>query len=61
MLFRSLARLADAHLHWYGKRGSRPGRKLGHITLLLSARDPALRRREAMERLAEVRAIWPLP
>lgn len=56
-----LARLPDAHLHWYGKRESRPGRKLGHITLLLSARDPALRRREAMERLAEVRAIWPLP
>ena len=56
-----LARLPDAHLHWYGKRGSRPGRKLGHVTLVLSARDPALQRREAMERLAEVRAIWPLP
>ncbi|MEB3238914.1 MAG: 5-(carboxyamino)imidazole ribonucleotide synthase [Cyanobacteriota bacterium] len=56
-----LARLPDAHLHWYGKRGSRPGRKLGHVTLLLGAQDPILRRREAMERLAEVRAIWPLP
>jgi 5-(carboxyamino)imidazole ribonucleotide synthase len=56
-----LARLPDAHLHWYGKRASRPGRKLGHVTLLLGAQDPILRRREAMERLAEVRAIWLLP
>ena len=28
-----LAQLPQAHLYWYGKRQSRPGRKLGHITL----------------------------
>ena len=27
-----------AHLHWYGKRQSRPGRKMGHVTV--SGSDP---------------------
>ncbi|ELY47130.1 5-(carboxyamino)imidazole ribonucleotide synthase [Natronorubrum bangense] len=27
-----------AHLHWYGKRTSRPGRKMGHVTV--SGSDP---------------------
>lgn len=42
-----------AHLHLYGKE-PRPGRKLGHITLL--ARDEAMLR----GRLAEIGAILPL-
>ncbi len=29
-----LSELPGAHLHWYGKTEARPGRKLGHITLL---------------------------
>jgi 5-(carboxyamino)imidazole ribonucleotide synthase len=29
-----LAQLANAHVHWYGKKQSLPGRKLGHVTLL---------------------------
>ncbi|AFY68603.1 phosphoribosylaminoimidazole carboxylase, ATPase subunit [Thalassoporum mexicanum PCC 7367] len=29
-----LAELSNAHVHWYGKPESRPGRKLGHITIL---------------------------
>ena len=56
-----LERLPGAHLHWYGKEQSRQGRKLGHITFLLQAKDPGLRRREAMERLQEVREHWPAP
>jgi 5-(carboxyamino)imidazole ribonucleotide synthase len=48
-------------LHWYGKAGSSIGRKLGHVTLLLRQADPEARRQEAMERLAQVRQIWPLP
>jgi 5-(carboxyamino)imidazole ribonucleotide synthase len=55
-----LAELPHAHLHWYGKTEFRPGRKLGHVTLLLQNHDPLLRRREAMDRLAEVRRIWPV-
>ena len=30
-----LAAIPQAHLHWYEKSESRPGRKLGHITVLL--------------------------
>jgi 5-(carboxyamino)imidazole ribonucleotide synthase len=30
-----LSDIPQAHLHWYGKTESRPGRKLGHITVLL--------------------------
>jgi len=56
-----LAALPAASVHWYGKQASSPGRKLGHVTLLLSAVEAGARRKEAMERLAEVRAIWPLP
>ncbi len=57
----ALEALADVHLHWYGKRLARPGRKLGHLTVELRASDAAERVREASLRLAEVRAIWPLP
>lgn len=57
----ALAALPDAHLHWYGKTGSSIGRKLGHVTLLLRQADPEALRQEAMERLAQVRQIWPLP
>ncbi|MCT0219964.1 5-(carboxyamino)imidazole ribonucleotide synthase [Synechococcus sp. CS-1329] len=57
----ALEALSAARLHWYGKRLARPGRKLGHITLTLKASGAAERAREAARRLAEVRAIWPLP
>ncbi|MEY3750434.1 MAG: hypothetical protein RLZZ186_853 [Cyanobacteriota bacterium] len=57
----ALAGLPDAHLHWYGKAGSSIGRKLGHVTLLLHESDAAARRQEAMQRLEQVRQIWPLP
>ena len=56
-----LAALPGAHLHWYGKHGARPGRKLGHITLLLEGPGPAALEQQARERLAAVRALWPLP
>ncbi len=32
----ALASLPNTHVHWYGKTESRPGRKLGHVTRLLS-------------------------
>ena len=56
-----LAALPGASLHWYGKQGSSPGRKLGHITLLLEGDSPQERQQQAMERLEQVRRIWPLP
>ena len=30
-----LRQIPHAHVHWYGKTESRPGRKLGHVTVLL--------------------------
>jgi 5-(carboxyamino)imidazole ribonucleotide synthase len=57
----SLAALPDAHLHWYGKSGASVGRKLGHVTLLLQEPEATARRQEAMQRLEQVRLIWPLP
>ena len=56
-----LRQLPGARLHWYGKQDLRPGRKLGHVTLLLHQGDAAGRRAEAMQRLEQVRQIWPLP
>ena len=57
----ALAALPDATVHWYGKQGSRPGRKLGHITLLLQGTTPRERGLQAEQLLEQVRQIWPLP
>ncbi|WP_254952499.1 MULTISPECIES: 5-(carboxyamino)imidazole ribonucleotide synthase [unclassified Cyanobium] len=58
---RALEALPGSQLHWYGKQGGGTGRKLGHLTLLLEGRNDAERELEKQRRLAEVRAIWPLP
>lgn len=29
-----IAKISDSYVHWYGKTASRPGRKLGHVTIL---------------------------
>ena len=55
-----LAALPGASLHWYGKRQAHPGRKLGHLTLVLESPTLVERAEELERRLAEVRAIWPL-
>ncbi len=34
-----LAQIPKAHVYWYGKNESRPGRKLGHVTVLLDQAD----------------------
>lgn len=58
---RALEQLEGAHLHWYGKRGGGRGRKLGHLTLPLMGHSVEEREEHRRRRLAEVRAIWPLP
>ena len=30
-----MAQIPDSYIHWYGKTESRPGRKLGHVTVLI--------------------------
>ncbi|KPQ39140.1 MAG: phosphoribosylaminoimidazole carboxylase ATPase subunit PurK [Phormidium sp. OSCR] len=47
-----LCEFPNAHLYWYGKRQSRPGRKLGHVTVLL---DEVA---EADKVAAAIEAIW---
>ncbi len=47
-----IAAIPGAHLHWYGKAESRPGRKLGHVTVLLEA--PGL----AGDIARQVESIW---
>lgn len=56
-----LEALPRARVHWYGKRAALPGRKLGHVTLVLDGATAAIREQQAQDRLAAVRAIWPLP
>ncbi|WP_417040605.1 5-(carboxyamino)imidazole ribonucleotide synthase [Cylindrospermopsis raciborskii] len=49
-----LATIPHSHLHWYGKRESRLGRKLGHITILIEELN-----RELIQKIIyEVESIW---
>ena len=49
-----IARLPHTFVHWYGKTESRPGRKLGHATVLLSANE--LSRANAIAK--DIESIW---
>jgi 5-(carboxyamino)imidazole ribonucleotide synthase len=49
-----LAAIPHAYLHWYGKTESRPGRKLGHITVLLEQQN-----RDAINSIIHtIESIW---
>ncbi|MBC5795576.1 5-(carboxyamino)imidazole ribonucleotide synthase [Sphaerospermopsis sp. LEGE 00249] len=49
-----LANIPHAYLHWYSKTESRPGRKLGHITVLLEQQN-----RDAIESIIQkIESIW---
>jgi 5-(carboxyamino)imidazole ribonucleotide synthase len=50
----AISSLKNAHLHWYGKTESRPGRKLGHVTILLDNEY----RHNALEAARTVESIW---
>lgn len=56
----ALKAVPGLHLHWYGKSPETPGRKLGHVTLLLEGDTLLKRRDEAESALAAIRRIWPL-
>lgn len=49
-----LAEIPNTFVHWYGKVESRPGRKLGHVTVLLDSQVRDL----ALETAAMLEAIW---
>jgi 5-(carboxyamino)imidazole ribonucleotide synthase len=50
-----LAAIPNAHVHWYGKTASRPGRKLGHVTVKLFGDDWRSRAQATIE---QITAIW---
>lgn len=53
-----LAQIEGAFVHWYGKKVSRPGRKLGHVTILLSE-EAVDRGRVQVDAIAQtVESIW---
>jgi 5-(carboxyamino)imidazole ribonucleotide synthase len=49
-----LAALPQAFVHWYGKTQSHPGRKLGHITVLLDSPQREL----ALAIAKQIETIW---
>jgi 5-(carboxyamino)imidazole ribonucleotide synthase len=51
-----LAQIPKAHVHWYGKTESRPGRKLGHVTVLIEHK--AAPRSQATKIAETIEAIW---
>jgi 5-(carboxyamino)imidazole ribonucleotide synthase len=55
----AIARIPNAHLHWYGKPESRPGRKLGHVTVLDSSDPQVPGSRQRLLALArQVEELW---
>lgn len=53
-----LAALPQAHVHWYGKTESRPGRKLGHVTVLLPSGSHEDLREWAIAMARAIESIW---
>ncbi|MDF5707773.1 MAG: 5-(carboxyamino)imidazole ribonucleotide synthase [Nostoc sp. S4] len=49
-----IIRIPQAHVHWYGKTQSRPGRKLGHVTVLLDNQN----RQQAIAIAQTIESIW---
>ena len=56
----ALEAIPRCHLHWYGKE-EMPGRKVGHVTVLLEQADADARGLEAQRLLKQIREIWPNP
>jgi 5-(carboxyamino)imidazole ribonucleotide synthase len=49
-MYRTALRNPDAHFHLYGKKTSRPGRKMGHITIVGERADEILKKAKALEK-----------
>ncbi|RZM78971.1 5-(carboxyamino)imidazole ribonucleotide synthase [Leptolyngbya iicbica] len=47
-----LAQIPQAQVYWYGKQGARPGRKLGHVTVCLQAKD------DWQKIMHDIEAMW---
>jgi 5-(carboxyamino)imidazole ribonucleotide synthase len=49
-----LANFPNAKVHWYGKADVKPGRKLGHVTVLLESAD----RENAIAVAQQIEGLW---
>ena len=53
-----LVQLPNAQVHWYGKAESRPGRKLGHVTVLLHEQPDQTMQQQAIAIAQAIETIW---
>lgn len=53
-----IAAIPQAHLYWYGKSQARPGRKLGHVTVLVNAQSPSQCRSQGLAIAKTIENIW---
>ncbi len=53
-----LAQIPHATVHWYHKTESRPGRKLGHVTVLQPENAPLPPREQALADAQKVETLW---
>jgi 5-(carboxyamino)imidazole ribonucleotide synthase len=53
-----IAAIPQTHLHWYGKTESRPGRKLGHVTVLLDSYPPEKQQQQGEAIAQTIESIW---
>ena len=49
-----IANLPQTHVHWYGKKELRPGRKLGHVTVIRSTTE----RQSPQELINKIEPLW---
>ncbi|HEY9825681.1 MAG TPA: ATP-grasp domain-containing protein, partial [Stenomitos sp.] len=49
-----LAAIPQATVHWYGKTAAKPGRKLGHVTVLLDSPE----REKAIAIAEQIESLW---
>lgn len=55
---KQLAQIPGSFVHWYGKKESRPGRKLGHVTVLLDRQSIDRGRSQPLDIARTVESIW---
>ncbi|WP_375473335.1 5-(carboxyamino)imidazole ribonucleotide synthase [uncultured Nostoc sp.] len=53
-----IAEIPQVHVHWYGKTESRPGRKLGHVTVLLDNQNRESASAYANNIAHTIESIW---
>ncbi len=53
-----IAEIPNSFIHWYGKTESRPGRKLGHVTVLINTENSEKIQEEAQAIADQIELIW---